>query len=246
MEYWLRFDTRALVQSGAIRATADWREAIHSDYAVHFLGVHTEKDGKPYFSLLEDVFHKLACFRSVETERPPLVIIESTLTPRTVDNIVIPLLEREGIRVGRDLLVGCAPRRDWFISPEKNLETLPRIFGGTTPETTTLMAEVLGIVCRDLRRATDHRHAEAVKSMENAYRHMEITLANQLALAYPDLDVHEVLRLVGTKWNIGTYHPGFGTGGYCIPLSSQYVIDGAVHPEALTLLSATLETDQRV
>src|SRR3972149_11338340 len=128
MEYWALSDTRPLVQRGATRATAEWREAIHPDYAVHFLGIHTEMDGKPYFSLLEDVFHKLARFRSVETESPPLVIIESTLTPRTVDNIVIPLLEREGIRGGRDLLVGCAPRRDWFISPEKNLETLPRSF----------------------------------------------------------------------------------------------------------------------
>ena len=47
-----------------------------------------------------------------------------------------------------------------------------------------------------------------VKSIENAYRHMEITLANQLSLAYPRENMREVLKLVGTKWNIGTYFPG--------------------------------------
>ena len=85
-----------------------------------------------------------------------------------------------------------------------------------------------------------------VKSIENAYRHMEITLANQLSLAYKDYDMREVLRLVGTKWNIGTYFPGFGTGGYCIPLSSQYVLREVKEKEKLTLLRETIKTDNDI
>jgi len=139
--------------------------------------------------------------------------------------------------------VGVAPRRDWFISPEKSLKTLPRVLGGTTPETTELMIDVLGIVCDHLIPASDHRHAEIVKSVENAFRHVEITLANQLSLAYPNLDMTQVLRLVGTKWNVGTYHPSFGSGGYCIPVSSHYVLEGAEKPENLTILRDTIETD---
>jgi len=82
-----------------------------------------------------------------------------------------------------------------------------------------------------------------VKSVENAYRHVEIALANQLSLAYPNLNMTEVLRLVATKWNVGLYHPSFGTGGYCIPLSSKYVISGAERPEYLTILRETIESD---
>jgi nucleotide sugar dehydrogenase len=108
------------------------------------------------------------------------------------------------------------------------------------------MVEVLSIVCDNLIRAPDHKHAEMVKSIENAYRHVEITLANQLSLAYPRIDMSEVLRLVGTKWNIGTYHPSFGTGGYCIPLASQYVLAGADKPEHLTILEKAIETDSRL
>ena len=177
---------------------------------------------------------------------PLLVIIESTLTPNKTDDLVIPVLEKKGLQVGQDILLGVAPRRDWFISPEKNLRTLPRIVGGTTPETSKLMVEVLSIVCDKLIPAPDHRHAEIVKSVENAYRHMEITLANQLSLAYPSLNMIEVLRLVGTKWNVNVYHPSFGSGGYCIPLSSKYVLEGAEKPEYLTLLKETVSTDSRL
>ena len=75
---------------------------------------------------------------------------------------------------------------------------------------------------------------------------MEITLANQLSIAYKDYDMREVLNLVGTKWNIGTFLPGFGTGGYCIPLSSQYVLREIKSKNKLTLLRETIKTDQNI
>jgi len=185
------------------------------------------------------------CERS-RSSGSPLIIIESTLTPNKTDQLVIPTIQKNGLTVGKDIFLGVAPRRDWFISPEKNLRSLPRIVGGTNPETTMLMTEVLSIVCDKLVPAPDHRHAEIVKSVENAYRHMDITLANQLSLAYPNLNMIEVLKLVGTKWNVNTYHPSFGSGGYCIPLSSKYVLEGAEKPEWLTLLKDTVETDSRL
>lgn len=244
LDMWLGFDTQPLAEAGLIRATMDWKELVAEDIAVHLVAVPTERMGEPYDEPLRDVVEKLVHYRHLSVDVPPLIVIESTLTPRKVDELVVPVLEKGGLRVGHDVLVGVAPRRDWFISPEKTLKTLPRIIGGTTPETTALMAEVLGIVSDHILQASDHRHAEIVKSVENAYRHMDIALANQLSLAYPDLDVREVLRLVGTKWNMETYYPSFGTGGYCIPLAPQYVIEGAVRPEELTLLKTALAVDR--
>ena len=58
--------------------------------------------------------------------------------------------------------------------------------------------------------------------------------------------MREILRLVGTKWNIGTFYPGFGTGGYCIPLSSRYVIDGVKDETKLSLLRETIKTDSEI
>jgi nucleotide sugar dehydrogenase len=246
MDYWLGFDIKPMVDDGLIEATANWRDLIHPKVLVHFIGVPTERDNEPYYDYLEDVITKIAHIGVLDAEHPPLIIIESTLTPNTTDKIVIPLLEKAGLHVGEDVLLGVAPRRDWFLDSDKNLTYLDRIYGGFDAETADVVEEVLSIVCRQLHRAQDHRHAEIVKSVENAYRHMEITLANQLSLAYPSLDMIEILKLVGTKWNIGTYRPGIGTGGYCIPLSSKYVLAGAENPAELTLLAETIKTDDKM
>ena len=244
LEYWLGFEIRCLVKSGLMHATSRWQYLINDkDIAVHFIAIPTEKEGAPYDEILTDVMKKLSKLKVNKNETPPLIIVESTLTPGRSDKIVLPIFRKAGIKVGKDILYGVAPRRDWFVSPEKSLKKLPRVFGGTTKETTDIMRDVLSIVCDSLVPAPDHTHAEMVKSVENAYRHMDITLANQISLAYPDVDVKEVLRLVGTKWNVGTFSPSFGTGGYCIPLSSQYVLLGAKRPEFLTILKETIESD---
>jgi nucleotide sugar dehydrogenase len=246
LEYWLGFPVESLVRSGMMRATTNWKDLIKKDIAVHMIAIPTEKKDAPWDEALIDVVKKIATISEIKMDDAPLVVIESTLTPNRTDEVVIPLLEQKGLRVGEDIHVGVAPRRDWFISPEKSLKTLSRIVGGTSSRTTEMMIDVLGIVCDRLVPAPDHRHAEIVKSIENAYRHVEITLANQLSLAFPDMNMIEVLRLVGTKWNIGTYHPSFGTGGYCIPLSSKYVLSGSKRSDFLTILKATIETDQQM
>ena len=243
LDFWLGFDTTPLVKDGRISATINWQELIDPNIAVHLVTIPTEKDGKPYHEILIDVVKKLCTFKSIQMEQPPLVIVESTLTPTVADKTVIPLFKEYGLEVGKDILLGIAPRRDWFTSADKGLKTLPRVVGGTTPETTERMAEVLGIICKNLMKAHDHKHAAIVKSIENAYRQLDITFANQLTNAYPDLDMTSILKMVGSKWNVETYHPSFGTGGYCIPLAPQYVLEGAKYPEKLTLLQESLKTD---
>jgi UDP-N-acetyl-D-mannosaminuronate dehydrogenase len=71
-------------------------------------------------------------------------------------------------------------------------------------------------------------------------------LANELSLAYPDKDMREVLKLVGTKWNMNKYYPGFGTGGYCIPLSSKYVRSGSRFPNKLKIINETIKLDSKI
>jgi len=241
--FWLGFDTKPLADHGQMRATENWQELISNDVAVHLVTIPTEMHGKPYHDILKDVVVKLSKYKDIKTDFPPLIIVESTLTPTVADSIVIPLFEKHGLKVGKDILLGVAPRRDWFTSPDKTLKLLPRVVGGTTPQTTQLMADTLGIICDHIIQAHDHKHAALVKSVENAYRQLGITFANQLSLAYPDVDITSVLKMAGTKWNVGQYHPSFGTGGYCIPLAPQYVIEGAKHPEKLTLLKESLKTD---
>ncbi|MFA1612251.1 nucleotide sugar dehydrogenase [Halobellus rubicundus] len=243
LEYWLGFETEPLVKDGLLEATSDANSLFDDDISFHLLAIPTEKDGVPWDGALSDVVETIVGNYDRNREDPVLVVIESTLTPGMTDNIVVPIVEESALEFGEDICIGVAPRRDWFISPDKNLRTLPRVFGGQDDATTDLMEEVLGVVCNNLVPAKDYKHAELVKSIENAYRHVGITLANQLSRAYPHLDMREVLRLVGTKWNIPTYFPSVGTGGYCIPLSSKYVLDGTDSPKELSILTETVETD---
>jgi len=113
----------------------------------YWLGFDTKPLVKPHSGILIEVVEKLAAFRELKLDTPPLMIIESTLTPNTTERTIMPAFEKKEMMVGRDILVGVAPRRDWFISSEKSLRNLPRVVGGTTPETTALMQEILGIVC---------------------------------------------------------------------------------------------------
>jgi nucleotide sugar dehydrogenase len=243
LDSWIGFKTVPLAKSGLMNSSPDWKELIKEDIAVHLVAIPTEKDGKPYHEILKDVIGKICQIKSLSMPEPPLVVVESTLTPDAIDKEVIPLIEKNGLKVGKDILLGVAPRRDWFTSSDKTLKTLPRVVGGTTPETTELMESVFSLICDTVLKAKDHKHAAIVKSIENAYRQLDITFANQLSQAYPDLDMTSILKLVGTKWNIGTYHPSFGTGGYCIPLAPQYVLEGAENPKALSLLEESLKTD---
>ena len=242
LDYWIGFPVKPLVQNRMIQSTADWEDMLNPDIRVHLIAVPTEKEGEPWHEPLLDVMNKLSK-RAPTYENPDLIIIESTLTPGMFDSIVTKTLADAGKSVGQEFLVGIAPRRDWFDSPEKSLKALARVIGGTDPDTTEVMRSVLSIVCSSLIPASDHHVAEMVKSVENSILHVCATYATQLACAYPNLNITEVLKLASTHWRIPLYYPSMGTGGYCIPVSSKYVRDGAAHPVFLKLIEQTLEFD---
>ena len=246
LENWLSIEPKPLLSSGRFRATCNVDEILAPEVIVHIIAVPTERDGSPWWDPLVQVIRHLSQTFAERKQQPgllPLIIIESTLAPGTIDLMLRSILSSYRLEIGRRLLLGIAPRRDWFIAPDKNLRTLDRIYCGVDEDSADAVYEVLNILCAKLHRASDYRVCELVKCVENAYRHVEIMLANQLSLAYPGIDIREVLLLAGTKWNMGQFRPSFGTGGYCIPLAGQYVLQGATHPEVLTLLSAAFESD---
>jgi len=240
LDFWIGYHIDLLVKK-MIKVTTDWQDMMAEDIRVHLIAVPTEKNGEPYNAPLRNVITRLSK-RMPNADNPDLIMIESTLTPGAFDKIVIGILEKAGWQVGKDVLIGIAPRRDWFDSPEKNLKTLNRVIGGTTPETSAQMKEVLGLVC-DKLIVSDANTVELVKSVENSIFHLCATYACQLARAYPDTDIAEVLRLASTHWRIPLYFPSVGTGGYCIPVSSKYIRDGAIRRECLGLTKEAIRSD---
>ena len=242
LKNWFGFDIKGLVKQNYLRATSNYKDLISEDFLVHFIAIPTEKDGKPYYKPLVNVLNNISKIYK-NTKKPPLVIVESTLAPKVSDQKIIPFFKKKNLVVGKNILLSIAPRRDWFIEGGKNLENLDRVYGSTDNRSTKAAKEVLSIVCKKLHVASTYRVSEMVKSVENAYRHMDITLANQLSLAFPKDNIREVLKLVGTKWNLETFHPGIGAGGYCIPLSSRYILSQVRNVNKLSLLRETIKTD---
>ena len=239
---WFGFDIKGLVKQNYLKATSNYKNLITEDFLVHFIAIPTERDGKPYYRPLMSVLDNISKIKKIN-KHPPIVIVESTLAPKVSDKKIIPHLKRKKLKVGENIFLSIAPRRDWFIEGGKNLENLDRVYGSTDKKSTKITKDVLSIVCKKLHAASTYRVSEMVKSVENAYRHMDITLANQLSLAFPKDDIREVLKLVGTKWNVEAFHPGIGAGGYCIPLSSRYILSQVKNLNKLSLLRETIKTD---
>ena len=246
LEKWFGFDIKKIVKKGYLKATTNSDDLISEKFIAHFIAVPTEKNGKPYYKPLMSVLNNIAKMRNLNSKILPLIIVESTLAPKVSDKKILPFLKRKKFQIGKNILFSVAPRRDWFIEGVKNLENLDRVYGSTDNSSAKVTKDVLSIVCKKLHVATSYKVSEMVKSVENAYRHMDITLANQLSVAFPKDNIREVLKLVGTKWNIETFHPGIGTGGYCIPLSSRYVLSQIKEKKKLTLLRETIKTDDKM
>jgi len=239
---WFGFDIKKLVKQNYLKATSNYKDLVTEDFIVHFIAIPTERNGKPFYKPLINVLGKIANINQ-NSKNPPIVIVESTLAPKVTDKKIIPFLKKKKLIVGKNILLSIAPRRDWFIDGGKNLENLDRVYGSTDKRSTKVTKDVLSIVCKKLHLASSYKVSEMVKSVENAYRHMDITLANQLSLAFPKDNIREVLKLVGTKWNVEAFHPGLGAGGYCIPLSSRYILSQVKNISKLSLLRETIKTD---
>ncbi len=236
---WLGFSIKPRVKKNKLVFFNSVKELKRFRPLVHFICIPTEKNGIPNNEILEKVIKQIK-----NNFNEALIIIESTLTPGTAEKMVkkhlINFLKR------KKYFLSVAPRRDWFVDNSKNLADMDRVFGGWSKQCTYLTKKVLSIVCKRLHQASSYKISELVKSFENSYRHVDIAMANQLSLAFPHLDVREALKLVGTKWNIGTFYPGFGSGGYCIPVSSKYILTGSKKRNKLSILKEAVKIDNSI
>jgi len=223
---WLGFSIEPLVKNGLMHATTSVREIIEDpSVKVHFVSIPTERNGKPWDGALIDVSKKIAA-KSLDGE-PDLVILESTLSPGQCDSVIVSTLTHAGRKVPDEFQIAVAPRRDWFDNPGLNVHTIPRIVGGVDENSRRAAMDVLGIICSKLVPVSDHRIAELVKSTENSFRALNIAFANALSRAYPDVNTVELIDAAATKWNYVAHYPGLGTGGYCIPLAPEYLLEGS-------------------
>ncbi len=159
-----------------------------------------------------------------------MVIVESTIAPGTMHTMVQPILEgTSGLRVGEGFyLVNCPER----VMPGKllrNIRTMDRVVGGASPAAAALAVRFYSYVVEGDLDPVDCLTAELVKTMENAYRDVQIAFANEMALLCEDLgaDVWQVRELVNKSPGRHMLYPGAGVGGHCIPKDPWLLIANA-------------------
>ena len=154
-----------------------------------------------------------------------LVVLQSTTYPGTTMGPLRSLLERDGLRAGRDFGLAFSPER---VSPGEGRpsSSIPRLVGGIDDASTARAAAILRPIAPSVTEMTSPDAAELAKLFENVFRNVNIALVNELALICErlGLDVWEVIRGASTKpFGFMPFFPGPGVGGHCIPVDPYYL-----------------------
>jgi UDP-N-acetyl-D-mannosaminuronic acid dehydrogenase len=179
-------------------------------------------DKKPDLSYVESASESIV----PNLQKDNLVILESTVPPLTTQNIVIPILERSGLKVGENLFVAYCPER---ILPGKILTELvknDRIIGGMDKKSAEMAKELYKSFVEGDIYLTDIATAEMVKLMENTYRDVNIALANEYMKVSEavGIDVRKAISLANKHPRVNIHDPGPGVGGHCIAVDPWFIV----------------------
>ncbi|MEA2623957.1 MAG: UDP-N-acetyl-D-glucosamine dehydrogenase [Candidatus Binatota bacterium] len=214
--------------SPGLVASADFSELRHCDAILVCVPTPLTEGREPDLSYVRSTAEAIAA-----TLRPgQLVVLESTTYPGTTDEVVQPVLERGGLRAGRDFLLAFSPEREDPGNPSFSTRTIPKLVGGVTPACGEAATALYRAFLQDVIMVSHARIAESAKLLENIFRGVNIALVNELKMLFDrmDIDVWEVIDAAGTKpFGFMPFYPGPGLGGHCIPIDPFYLTWKARH-----------------
>lgn len=214
---------RAALSSGRFTATTETAEASGRDIAI--VAVDTPLQGhEPDTRQLREACRTIAG----HIARPGLVVIESTIAPRTMREIVAPVF-------GPGISVVHCPERVRPGRLLRNLRGMSRLIGADDPQVGVLATELYANVVQADLVVTDWETAEVIKTAENAARDVQIALANQLAVIsdHAGVDVRKVREQINRLWADQPLilEPGAGVGGHCLP-KDPWLLVSTLPPDA--------------
>ena len=155
-----------------------------------------------------------------------LVVLESTTYPGTTDEEMLPILERSGLKAGKDFFLAFSPERENPGDPVYTAENTPKVVGGLTKDCLALADTLYSQVMVKTVPVSSTRAAESTKLLENIFRSVNIALVNELKMIFDrmGIDVWEVIRAASSKpFGFMPFYPGPGLGGHCIPIDPFYL-----------------------
>lgn len=225
---------KSAVFSGNLKAFTTPQEAD-----VYIIAVPTpvHEDKKACMDYVEAATNSILKF----LKQGSLVILESTSPPETTTKLLVPILEKSGLKIGEELFVAYCPEKVLPGQIIRELAENKRIVGGINQKSAQMAKEVYETFVKGEIILTDSTTAEMVKVMENTYRDVNIALANELAKISYKLGINawDVIQYANLHPRVNLHSPGPGVGGHCISVDPWFIVEK--NPELAVLISRARE-----
>jgi UDP-N-acetyl-D-glucosamine dehydrogenase len=211
-----------LVADGLLTATTCPQVLADADAIIICVPTPLRKTREPDISAIVAASERIASHL-----RPgSLVVLESTTYPGTTEEVLLPMFQAGGMKVGTDFFLAFSPERVDPGNKQYNTRTITKIVGGVTPTCTEMALALYRTFIANVVPVSSAKVAETAKLLENTFRSVNIALVNELSLMCRHLgvDVWEVIQAASTKpFGFVPHYPGPGIGGHCIPLDPFYL-----------------------
>ncbi len=215
-------ELKTLVSGGKLKATDDFSVLKDADCIIICVPTPLTETRDPDISYIVNVTREIARYL-----RPgQLITLESTTYPGTTQEVVLPLLEAGGLKVGEDFFLAFSPERVDPGNKRYTTKNTSKVVGGVTPGCLEAAQFFYAQTIVNVVPVSSPAVAEMTKVFENTYRAVNIALVNELTLLCDrmGIDVWEVVDAAATKpFGIQTFYPGPGVGGHCIPIDPFYL-----------------------
>lgn len=176
-------------------------------------------------------------------EKGTIIVVESTVSPGTIDKYIRPLIDEKGFHIGTDIHLAHAPERIIPGNMIYELEYNSRTIGADSKEIGEKIKDLYSSFCKAEIEITDIRTAEMTKVVENTYRDINIAFANELLKICHSsgMDVNEIIRIANKHPRVNILSPGPGVGGHCISVDPWFLVGD--YPELTRMIRLARETN---
>lgn len=201
----------------------------------------------PYdkFSKKVDACYVVAAVKDVLNVAPKgaTIVVESTVSPGTMEKFVRPAVEEAGFVIGEDVHLVHAPER--IIPGNMVYELLHnnRTIGADEKEIGEKIKKLYSSFCQGEIVVTDIKTAEMTKVVENTFRAVNIAFANELAriCRHDNMDVYEIIKICNMHPRVNILQPGPGVGGHCISVDPWFLVGD--YPSLAKVIDESMKTN---
>ncbi len=213
---------KKMVASGLFKATTNMSQLRTVDAIVVCVPTPLTQNREPDMQYVIQSSETIAKY----LRKDQLIAFESTTYPGTTRELVAPILERSGLKAGKDFYLAYSPEREDPGNKNFTTRTIPKVVGGYTKKCRDLARQLYAHAIETMVPVSSLEAAEASKIVENVYRCINIAMVNELKMVFDrmGIDIWEVIKAASTKpFGFNAFYPGPGLGGHCIPIDPFYL-----------------------